>query len=526
MATRSCPGPAAAPLSAGAATASLRARVAAAAALPGWCYWIAGLLIYGYAAWHFSGGHLLHQTSRDYWQHLAALRALIDNPVDPANPFIATGDGSRHFHPYWVSIAAVARNFGWNEFQALALGGYLTAGALLAGIWAFGRSFYRHRWGPLALLAALVLSWSLPISHTGYHSVETLIEGFGYPAVLLVALSLLLWALVLKALERPALAALAVPLVAFMFATHQLGAGLGLIAAGCFILLSPRGTIGARVLIGGAIGAGLLLSCAWPYFNPLMLVVRAGNPSWSGGIDFYHPVLLITAAVPSLVGLVGLRHPRFRADARPVLAAFAAFAFIFALGLAGPPIATRFVMPAVLMLQIGVGALLIALWSDWQSLPRRAQLGWFALGAATVIVHLNMAYVSLKTEYRQFRAQGSAYAAAAALTADIPDREAVAALDVAVWPMVATGQRALSVPWPEPGIADLATRQAATGRLFDPALSRPERVALAARWGVRSLVLDRRGPLRQKMPPRLLATLTEQSLRRRAAGQLIRFDLR
>ena len=501
-------------------------RLGSAASLPSWCYWIAGLLVYGFAAQHFAGGHLLNQTSRDIWQHLAALRALIDNPLDPANPFVATADGSRHFHPYWVGVAAVAKALGWNEFQALALGGYLTGAALLAGIYAFARNFYRHAWGPAALLAAMILSWSFPISHTGYHSLETLIEGLGYPAVLLVALSLLLWALVLKSLERPRLAWLAVPLVAFMFATHQLGAGLGLIAAGCFILFSPRGSLRSRAAICGAIAAGLLLSCAWPYYNPFLLVVRAGNPTWSGGIDFYHPVLLITAAVPSLIGIVGLLHKRFRADARPVLAAFAVFGGIFAIGYFGPPIATRFVMPAVLMLQIGVGALLIALLSDWTSLPRRARLAWFAFGLFILVFHGLMAHASLSAEYRQYAREGSAHAAALVLGADIPDREPVAAFDVAAWPLVATGQRALSVPWPEPGISDLQARQAATERLFDPALSRSERVALAERWGVRTLMMDRRGPLRRKMPAGLVERLREQALAFRSVGPFLRFDIR
>ena len=65
------------------------------------------------------------------------------------------------------------------------------------------------------------------------------------------------------------------------------------------------------------------------------------------------------------------------------------------------------------------------------------------------------------------RQDGSNYASALALTRDIPDMQPVAVYDVAAWPVVATGQRALSEPWPEPGIPDLAIRQAATEQLFD-----------------------------------------------------------
>jgi hypothetical protein len=490
-----------------------------------WCFWVAGIAVYGFCAWHFSGGHLLNQTSRDLWQHLAALKALIEDPANPANPFVPGADGSRHFHPYWVLIASIARAAGWNAFQAIALGGYVTAAVLLAGIYTFGRAFFRSPWGPLALLAAMVLSWTLPISHTGYHSVETLIEGIAYPAVLLVALSLLLWALVLNALERPVLAWLAVPLVAFMFATHQLGAGIGLIAAGCFILFAPRGTLRARIGISAAIAGGLLLSCAWPYYNPFGLVVKTGNPTWSGGLDFYGPMMLVGAGVPSLIGLVGLARKPFRREALPVLAAFALYAAIFALGYAGPPIATRFLMPAVLMLQIGVAALLIALFRNWMDMPKGAQLGWFGAGVFILCAHGTLAWASLQHEYRDFHKEGSAYDAALALTAGIPDGEPVAAYDVAAWPVVATGQRALSVPWPEPGIHDLAERQSVAERLFDPRLSKEERIALARHWGVRTLIMDRHGPLRRRMPAGTLELLKAQSRATSAAGTFIRFDL-
>ncbi|HYE28593.1 MAG TPA: hypothetical protein VEA61_10215 [Allosphingosinicella sp.] len=492
---------------------------------PNLLFWLAGLAVYGLAAWHFTGGHFLNQTSRDLWQHLAALRALIDNPLDPANPFVATAEGSRHFHPYWVAVALVARAVGWNAWQAIAFAGFVSAGVLLAGIHAFGRAFYRSPWGPLALLAAMAFGWCLPVSHTGYHSLGTLIEGIAYPAALLIGLSLLLWALVIRALERPPLAWLIVPLAALMFATHQLGAGIGFIAAGCFVLLWPEGGLKARAAAAAALAGGLLLAAAWPYHNPFEAMVRTGNPTWSGGIDFYVPVMLVNAFVPSLLGLWGLRHRRFARTGLPVLAAFALFAGIFALGAFGLLIATRFVMPAVLMLHIGLGALFLALAGDWRELARGVQLGLFALALICVQTFAFVTYAQLQLEGKMAAKEGNAYAAALALTRDIPDSEPVAAYDVFAWPIVATGQRVVSVPWPEPMIRGLAERQAAAERLFDPALGREQRLALARQWGAKTLIMDKRGPLRRRMPKGLLEALEAQSMRHREAGQFIRFDL-
>lgn len=493
---------------------------------PGLCFWVAGLVIYGLAAWNFCAGHFLNQTSRDLWQHLASLRTLIENPFDPANPFVATAEGSRHFNPYWVSVALLAKAVGWNEWQAIAFAGFVSAGTLLAGIHAFGRAFYRSPWGPFALLLAMAFGWWLPVSHTGYHSLGTLIEGIAYPAALLVGLSLLLMAFVIRALRRPILAWLIVPLTAFMFATHQLGAGIGFLAASCFILCWPQGSLKARAGAAAAIGAGLLVSAAWPYHGPFEAIARTGNATWTGGIDYYRPFSLASAFVPSLIGLAGLRHRRFARDSVAVLAAFALFAALFWLGAFGMPIATRFIMPAVLMLHIGLGALILALARDWPRLKHGAQLGWFTLAAASLAIFAFFSIGSLSAERALADKLGSAHEAALALTRDIPDSEPIAAFDVSAWPVVATGQRVVSVPWPEPMIEGLADRQAATERLFDPALSRDERLRLAARWGAKSLLLNRSGPLRRPMPEGLIERLDAQSVRRSEAGPFIRFDLR
>jgi hypothetical protein len=508
-----------------AAGAAARDKGTARWANPAVLFWVAGLLVYGGAAVNFANGHYLDQTMRDLWQHLAALRALIENPFDPANPFVVSSEGSRHFHPYWVGTALLARLLGWNEWQALGFAGFVSAGVLLAGIWTFGRAFYRNAWGPLALLLAMVFGWSFPISHTGYHSPETLIEGIAYPAALLIGLSLLSWGLLIRALEAPRLAWLLLPLSAFMFATHQLGAGIGFMASGCFLLFWPHGTLRARVVAGAAIAAGILLSAAWPYHSPIDAVFRTGNATWTGGLNFYSWQFLVMACVPGLIGLWGLCHQRFRRQALPVLAAFVLFAGIFAVGAAGVLIATRFVMPAVLMLQIGIGALLILGAERWHLLKRPARLAAFGGAMLVVQVHLILLSVHLRSEYGDYRRHGSAHAAALRLTADIPDNQPVAAFDVVAWPIVATGQKAVSVPWPEPMIDNLAERQAAAERLFYPGLSRDERLALARRWGAKTLILDERGPNRRRMPAGLLQTLEGQSVRHSRDGAFRRFDL-
>jgi hypothetical protein len=493
--------------------------------MPAITFWLAGLFCYGGAALNFATGHFLDQASRDLWQHLAALQSLIADPLNPLNPFVPGAEGSRHFNPQWAGMALLARTVGWDAWQAIGLAGFVNAILLLVGIRCFGLTYYRSPWGPLALLVAMVLGWSLPLSHTGSHSLGTLIEGIAYPAVLLIALSLLLWTLIIRALERPRLSFLLIPLTALMMATHQLGAGIGLIVAAWFILLWPSGSVTARAAAAGAMAIGLLLSTLWPYHNPFEAIARAGNPTWEGGVDFYSPLLIWIATVPAAAGLLGLLHPAFRKRGLPILAAFLTFAGLFLLGLWDIPIATRFMMPMTLMLHIGLALLLIRAVERWRLMPKAAQLCSFAAAFTSIMLLSAGTFVYLAQEREEYRQEGSAYAAMRMLAHDIADQEPVAAHDVAAWPLAGTGQRVLSVPWPEPMIADLADRQRAVAQMFDPSLAPQERHLIARRWAVRTLIIDERGGLRQPHAPSLIPALAAQSVSQRQAGPYIRFDL-
>ena len=162
------------------------------------------------------------------------------DPVHPDSPFLPGSGVSRHFHPYWLGMATLARATGGSEWDAIHLGAYFSLAVLAVGIYAFGRSYYRSSWGPVALLSAMLLAWLVPFGHTGLHSIPSLFEAAAYPATLLIGLSLILWSLTITSLSRMWLAALAIPLVAFMFATHQLGAGIGLVGAGAILAFWPE----------------------------------------------------------------------------------------------------------------------------------------------------------------------------------------------------------------------------------------------------------------------------------------------
>lgn len=487
---------------------------------------LAAAIILGACATNAALGHWAHQPNRDLFQHMAALRSLIENLQNPANPFVDSAEVSRHFHPYWVAMAVLARAFGWSVETTIGVAGFLSLGVLATGCFLFGRAYFRSEWGPLALLLCAVLAWSFPISHTGFINIPTLVEGAAYPAVLLVGLSLILWAVVIKSFAKPWLAIAVVAICALMFSTHQLGAGLGFVVALSLMLSWPGGSFARRAVLVGSMAAGIIASSFWFYFDPIDAVTRAGNPTWRRGVEWYTPKYLIGLFIPSTIGIVGLLRPVVPGTGRPFLIALPLLLGGFAAGAFGFLSGTRFAPTAILVLQIGLAAIFVRFFEN----PERHSdlFKMTAAGAVfgTLLFQLiALGFIYYPNEYREEKLYGDILRSASALTADVPNSQEVAAYDVAAWPLAASGQKVLSVPWPEPYISNLAERQRAIDQLFDVRLTREERRAIAERYGVRTLILDRRFGPKDRWRRWQIDRLASQSRQVTQAGPLWRFDV-
>jgi hypothetical protein len=471
-------------------------------------YGVVALIVLGGLAWMSGSDIQLQDSNTDIWQHAAALRALIDNPADPVNPFVQGAGGSRHFQPLWLAWAWVARGFDLSVWQVLVLAGYAAMALLAFGVHLFARTYFAQPWAPLVLLLVLVFGWLLPVQHTGFVSAATLIYAAPYPATYLVGFSLVLWALTIRALADGRVA-LALPvLMSLMVMVHQLGALIGLIGAACFVLCWPDCKMQARLRVAAALALGVGLSQLWPYHSPLGLIFQPGHSSWQGGPNFFGPVYIAAALVPAVFGLAGLRDRKGRALGLAALIYLAAFS----VGFAGVQLAGRFLMPAGFVLQIGLCAYLLQL---------RGLRIWIAAliwGPCLGLYGLLAASFDL---FEQDRATIPPYVATAQLLADQARTTQIAAHGLAAWPVVALGYKVVSVPWPEPMIADLAQRQALTAALFDPTISAVDRIALAQGADVQVLLADRR-----LLRPATLAVLRAQAVQTQIIGDLYRFDLR
>ena len=473
-------------------------------------------LILGSLAIASSTNMLMQPPNRDLWQHAAALRTLINDLESPNNPFVTTNEGSRHFSPWWVGWAAAAQWLNLSEWDVLRFSAYCSMGILASGIFLFSRAYYPSPWAPLFLLTIMLFGWFVPIQHTGFHSMGTLIYGAPYPATLLIGVSLLLWAITIHSLNASFLTVLLLPTAAFMFATHQLGAVIGFVGAGCFVLFVPNKSFINRLVVILGLSGGLAISAAWPYYNPLMLILKPGNSNWTGGPDFYSTAYLVAALVPSLVGVLGYRG----AASQPLRVALVAYVCLYLTGLAGVQLAGRFLMPITLVLHIGLTSYLLRIVFEKDDASRRKMLALVLISFTVILMQLLILVQFNEIKTKRVPLRESVYEAALKLTRDIPDSQQVAALDIAAWPIVAVGQKVLSIPWPEPLIHDLATRQASNSLLFSVQHSKKERIQLAREAGIESLIVDKR-QISQKM----LNVLSQHSESTFTVGPMIRFDL-
>ena len=450
----------------------------------------------GYLAHHLP----LSRPNDDLWQHLAAIQALIDNPLHPSNPFLMSDQPSRLFGPLWVAAALVCRAFQLSAQTGFVIGAALGIASLMAGAWLLGTVRANGPAGAFALLGTMLGGWLTPPYFTGYHNILTLLASGGYPAIVSVGASLMLWGLSLRwvrNMERSRQLRVAIlATVALGFATHPLGMAVGIAGGILVAAVEPDCDCAGRVSLMLLIGAGVLLATAWPWFNPLQVAGSASSTEWEVGIDFYNPWWIAATLFPAVIGFAGL----LDRPSRPFLILLLLCLGGYTLGITTRFVAGHRLLPwCALILHIGLASLVLR----WLRSTRRPAIVAQAFMLGVVVVQTVYVNQRLGEYDRSFRRDGSLLAAARALTAKTAGR--FAGYPTAAFPIAALGIRPLVTPFAEPLVPDMRDRQRRSDNLFDPSLSRPARLEAARREGVRHLMIDRR--------------FISQSLRRRLEGQ-------
>ncbi len=257
-----------------------------------------------------------HPWSGDLGIHIASIDRLRASLTHPGHPLVDADVPSPYYTPYTVLLALVGRLTGWSTPVVLAVAGPPVVAVLLAGLRAFVRVLSDERLAPLFALLAVLLLWGpRPRVWSGFVQLWALPLTMAYPSTFALALTLLFWAWLARALRGTPVwsAYLGLGMLAAVIAvTHHFT--FAMTGLGAAALVAERaGKLSAKtwLCLAAAAAEWLVLVLAWPYYPFFGL-------SGITGLDDIHKQLyqqpwlyfgLAVVALPAL-WLRGRRSPR------------------------------------------------------------------------------------------------------------------------------------------------------------------------------------------------------------------------
>ena len=436
----------------------------------------------------------------DYWEHRAIVTEIMRAGANPFDPIYGEAATSRQYTPWSFALAALARVSGGRVDMAMAWGAMAVSALFVFGVYDFARIFYRHRWAPALLLAALTCAWGAPpLIWTGFYAFRSQLHGNYYPASLVFSLTFVAWAATLRLLRSQSLdavsAAVLFAVVAISVITHPLNAVFLLAGAGALALFDAGVATARRAVVLAILGLGIAASGFWPYFDPLSLggagLVR-GQATFNNFPFFYDPLFVTTLIWPALLALFGLpgflRDPGMR---MPLLAlGFTAFAYV-AGGIADISVSHRLLAYIALALQLllvkGAIGLIdgrpVAMLDQLSSLNRRT------LRVAAILLILAQTGFAVQQLFSPW-ANASGYptypvdADTRRVVATLPPGARILGWDSAALVMPSHGVKVAAFPRPMPLSPSDPARQADYARFFARGTPHCERLAIVRRWHV------------------------------------------
>ncbi|HEX3772892.1 MAG TPA: hypothetical protein VHV51_00440 [Polyangiaceae bacterium] len=462
-----------------------------------------------------------YEGGADYWEHSAVLRALMQKPWHPDNPFLANHVPSSRFGPQFVLIALVARGLHLDALGAMTLAASANTLLFLCAVRVFFASYFRDRLAPLYGLLVMFFGWWQGFHFSNVYALNVLFANASYPSTTALGLTLLGFSFALRLLrgefEQPNLMLGGIVIwAAVVFIVHPLTAMLALSGVGLLALSEPKAPLHARLELISALLLGLALSRFWPYFSPWQVVRTGENASagWGGlsalrlsGLHlrpdphpFYEPQGLLSALGLSLIALLAL--PYFLAERKRWFIGFGAVAMLVPFGVNAfvpLPLGHRFLLLAIVYLQIGVVWLLLKFTSSdedaWPFLARRgARVACRLAALASLLVFVShgilLAYTQLDNPKFYLRSESPVVRNMKAIAAAAGPGAVVLASPLLSWPLPTFGPKVLTLFHDDPLVFDLAQRESDVTRFLSVA-SDEERRQILDRYGVTHVLLGR-----------------------------------
>lgn len=249
------------------------------------------------------------QWSGDFWNHVAVVKALANDPVYPDNPIIQGHQPHPFYSPYALIAALVSKVSGIRVMDVLAVFGMLNLLLFLFSLHRFCKFTCSNRYNSTATLALtlILFFWGADAPRwSGFYHIMVLHLTLPYPSTFTMGLSLLVLSQLAKnEKQNRGMMLLLIFLMVIIWITHPTTAIFLFAVIPCLYFCFWNNTIRKSLLKAAVlIAPPVLLSLTWPYFS--MLDLLTGNNEdfhkesyrlYQGIWKHYWPALLFLPAI-------------------------------------------------------------------------------------------------------------------------------------------------------------------------------------------------------------------------------------
>jgi hypothetical protein len=243
----------------------------------------------------------------DYWQHLAAVRALSSNPADPPPLYFTEPYQVYLYTPYHIFWATIRALFSVDIWTVAILMAAVNAAIFALGARLLAKHIIHDPDLGFATLVTLLTFWYQPVWWRGLYSLSQIAPQAMCSSFFALGLSMIVASLWMEERYRsPSWCVALTMLAATVLTSHPVTGGfLILFLAIKRIVFTPL-TWRARIVGGLLLVVGLTLAGVWPYYSLQELINSAGVALGQSGDfgAFYRNVS--EPAGPELLGVVAL----------------------------------------------------------------------------------------------------------------------------------------------------------------------------------------------------------------------------
>jgi hypothetical protein len=237
----------------------------------------------------------------DHWETAAAIRAISQDIVHPANPMLALpGYTSPRFTPYTVFWGAVMRWIGLNLFAIIGFAGVANYLLFVTGLARFVRRQFRDQILPAYVLLTMLMIWGTGYSEAGAYQLGVFLQTLPLIAIFAYGMSFHALASLRAYIDESKWLSLVAYLLCMTiaFVSHPITGAFGFIAAAAMLLAESgfRKMVLLQIVPLFSVGIAVL----WPYFDYVHVLTKGTTEVWYKNPIFSNQ---IEALGPALAGI-------------------------------------------------------------------------------------------------------------------------------------------------------------------------------------------------------------------------------